>query len=56
MRRNVDEELKEGRAQGLAEKEAEMIKAMFKKGIDIDTICEISSMTKEEVEKILAER
>jgi len=51
-----DRGLKEGMEQGKAEEKKEMIKAMYKKGIDLDTICEISNLTPNEIQKILADQ
>jgi len=48
--------IREGMERGKAEEKEAMIKAMHKKGIYLDTICEISNMTKDEVEKILAKK
>ena len=50
---------KKGKIQGIAEGETkrnkEMIKAMHKKGIAIETMIEISGLKKEEIEKIIKE-
>ena len=43
---------KEGEARTLARRNAEIATAMLAKGMDIDLICELTSLTKEEVEKL----
>ena len=45
--------LEQGLKQGRAERDKEMIKAMHDSGIEIDVICKIANLSKEEVEKIL---
>ena len=45
--------LEQGLKQGRAERDKEMIKAMQDSGIEIDVICKIANLSKEEVEKIL---
>ncbi|MBQ3414397.1 MAG: Rpn family recombination-promoting nuclease/putative transposase [Clostridia bacterium] len=44
--------LEEGEAKGIAKNQKEIAKKMLAKGIDIDTIVEITGLTKEKIEKL----
>ena len=50
-----EKEKRNGKIEGAKEKSIEIAKEMLKKQIDIDLICEITKLTKEEVEKITKE-
>ncbi len=47
--------IEEGRKKGTEEKQKTVILNMYNKKIDIDTICEIVELSKEEVKKIIGE-
>jgi len=55
MREGMEKGIEKGIEQGTKYKEKELIKSMNLKGIDIDKICEIAELSKEEVEKIIKE-
>ena len=42
-----------GKEEGIKENQIQVVKAMIKKNIDIDTISEITGLTKEEIENIV---
>ena len=50
-----EEGLKQGIEQGIEQNKLEVIKKMYNKGIDIDTIADVVSLTKEKVEHIIKE-
>ena len=50
-----EEGLEEGRKEGIEQNKMEVIKNMYNKGIDIDTIADVVSLTKEEVKDIVSE-
>ena len=45
-------EKKSGKIKGAKEKSIEIAKEMLKKKLDIELICEITKLTKEEIEKL----
>ena len=49
----LEQGLEQGIEKGRAERDKEMIKAMHDSGIEIDVICKVANLSKEEVEKIL---
>ena len=55
LKEGREEGLKQGIEQGIEQKQLEVIKNLYNKGIDIDTIADVVSLTKEKVENIIKE-
>ena len=51
----ANQERKKGIEQGIEQNKKKIVLSMYKKHIEIETICEIVELSKEEVEKIIKE-
>ena len=53
LKEGHEQGFEQGLEEGRAERDKEMIKSMHDSGIEIDVICKVANLSKEEVEKIL---